>query len=309
LVDPGLLDKASVAWVLDMIRFQYEYRQAIFQFKHWIHMTKSNPSEQWNRRYERRRILDDVYSAAVDIIERRRPASINQALRDRLFCEPALWVRPARPCVWVPDFKRLTAKKDSVTLTDQLPSLWEEEPIRSEWTVSFARFAELLPTYHAEALADHPTRCWILPGEYGEEDYRPTPIDRQSFGSPGAQFYTAPHLPPAWEVAKNQLMNAVATGSDSLAFIFPEVEVKYPDSFSRKEPQYAKRTAPVRGSTKKAGQTKTSTPKKSRVAQSSRRDSTASADQRKVGGVKKTGPPIVDDSEDEESEGTDAVDQ
>ena len=227
LVDPGLLSAEEVEWIKLCLRFQFEYRQAIFQIKHWLHMSRKPEDPRWKTRYLSRQNLDGAYSDACVMIERLRPTTLTEAMRRRLAHEPALWIRPISPCIWVPDFDALTDPKHPIPLHAQLDELWEEEPVRCEWGPYVDRFPELLAPEHVQALEDHPTTTWELPKPWNDPSHLPGLLTRVTLGSPGPDFY-AHRLPEdlkgRWKRARTALQQAVIRGTRDPEVLFPNLE-------------------------------------------------------------------------------------
>jgi hypothetical protein len=91
LVDPRTLAQAQVDWILAQLKFQYNYRQAIWLFTHWIHLPKladvdAESDFAWQIFYARREELKNRLRSETKKLGERLPLELHSVL---LQTEPA----------------------------------------------------------------------------------------------------------------------------------------------------------------------------------------------------------------------------
>jgi hypothetical protein len=215
--NPSILsDDASVRWLLAILRFMFEFRQAGWDHLNWFHMGSKELSEEWDKRQRHREALNALYHSIWDQLLALCPPSLEKLNIPSILMwfEPALWYRPHRHCTWVPMTDRTAPPVDppgESFFANQLPDLYREEPLRLQWAGAHHRFVEGLPNYLWDLVRGHHTGgvSWLLPRPWRDPDYRPLPENTHTLGSPGPAFYTSEWVFRLWNEEQRRVMDVL----------------------------------------------------------------------------------------------------
>jgi hypothetical protein len=212
--NPSLLsDNASLRWVQGVFRFQFEFRQAMWQRLHWIHIGVKELPAEWGKRQTRREQLDKLLQAAwASILKACPPALASTSIASvYLWYEPAFWFVPVQFCHWVPVVQRgaiLTDLPTGSVLAAQLPELDREEPLRVQWSGHIPRFVEGIPAELAPVVQGHHNAglSWLLPAPWRNSTHTPLSWHTRTIGSPGCDFYTDDRVYVAWRARSRRVL-------------------------------------------------------------------------------------------------------
>jgi hypothetical protein len=195
---------ASVAWLHAVLRFQFEYRQAIWDHLHWLHIGSRELPGGWGVRQDRRQRLSELRLLVWNSLLHACPAPLVSMTSAAMWYEPALWYLPAKSSDWVPVFEEgveLVDPPGGSALSTQLKTLDREEPLRKQWSGRAHRFVEvvggdlqsLVQAHHRAGVS------WLLPAPWDSASYVPFTQDTRVIGSPGADFYYDDDVYAKWK--------------------------------------------------------------------------------------------------------------
>jgi hypothetical protein len=166
LVNPHTLAEKQITWLRAQLKFQYQYRQAIWLYTHWLYLPKAasvDPASDgyWRAFYAQREELKTNMRAKVGRLVGELDPELHSIL---LQTEPALWLPPSKSCSWCP-----TAPGPGNSFIDQVAVLDQEEPIRVFWSSDPGRFVESLFPGQQAILKSHHGRCWLVPPPFDED--------------------------------------------------------------------------------------------------------------------------------------------
>jgi hypothetical protein len=188
--DPRLFDAASMDWILLIVRFQFEYRQAAWDHLNWLHSNKAFISTDWRVRLSNRRGLASRYQRAWEVLLSVRPLSFPPLYENTIWYEPALWFRCANHCAWLPNQAALTQPLPNTQppIVNESCRVADIHPLRMNWAIRTSDFVTTMEGDIPARILDHFDRdsSWEFPAPWNRADYPDTSAHSYS---PDPDFY------------------------------------------------------------------------------------------------------------------------
>ncbi len=207
IYDPHQLDNECLEWLKFFLFFQFQYRQAAWDWLHWLHIPSKKTLQArqhedfvvigaWLDRYNRREALNSVYGTAYQLIVAAMPKTFPSGWARSIWFEPGLWFRPSLHVSWAPPQAPAPATGSEPPIVQYVRQLDRFQPLRTNYAGAVGLFYQTLSKDLAPQVLENQVNdvSWELPEPYSQPDAFDA-AHTSSMGSPGSDYYNNPANP------------------------------------------------------------------------------------------------------------------
>jgi len=207
IYDPHQLDNECLEWLKFFLFFQFQYRQAAWDWLHWLHIPSKKTLQArqhedfavigaWLDRYNRREALNSVYCTAYQLIVAAMPKTFPSGWALSIWFEPGLWFRPSLHASWAPPQVPTPSTGSEPPIVQYVRQLDRFQPLRTNYAGAVGLFYQTLNKDLApQVLANQANGVsWEFPEPYNQPDAFDA-THASSMGSPGPDYYNNPANP------------------------------------------------------------------------------------------------------------------